>query len=184
MKKFTQVIFIALVAIICIILEVLQKLVIWDSTLVYNIKYTYKDAREVIKTVSKKIYWPEVIGACAAVFMCMAVYFYTKNAYSKFFISAFLSIIVISWSLLLDTRPVYQVTGNNKWSFYVIFLLCIMIVLFSSCSRGQCPTTDKKYFFRGVPSSKSLYKGYGRERKGWIVPYKYRKTSTNYGKLK
>ena len=36
---------------------------------------------------------------------------------------------------------------------------------------------------RGVPKSKSLYKGYGTRVK-YTVPYKYRKNVVNYGKLK
>ena len=183
MKNVLQILIMTIAFIACIILEVLQKMVIWDSTLKDNLKYTYHDYKATLASYSKKIYWPEVIGACAAVFMCMAVYFYTTKAYNKLFISAFLSIIVISWSLVLDTRPTYQVTGNNRWSFYVIFLLFVMIVLFSSCSQGQCPTTNKKYFYKGVPRPKPLYKGCASQ-KGYVVPNRYTKRIKGYGKLK
>lgn len=41
------------------------------------------------------------------------------------------------------------------------YTLIIVIVLFlTSCNRQSCPTTDKRYFTRGLPKSKPLYKGY------------------------
>lgn len=63
-----------------------------------------------------------------------------------------------------------------------LFTVC-MFFLFTSCSQGQCPTTNKRYFYRGVPKSKPLYKGY-RAQKGYIVPYKYTRKIPNYGKIK
>jgi hypothetical protein len=42
----------------------------------------------------------------------------------------------------------------------IIYLLIIISV--SSCATsGNCPTTNKKYFTKGVKGSKPLYKGYG-----------------------
>jgi hypothetical protein len=48
-------------------------------------------------------------------------------------------------------------------------ILCLIAFIFSSCAKGGCPTTDKRYFTRGVPKSKSLYKGYPSQRgnKSW-----------------
>jgi hypothetical protein len=182
MKNFTQIIFLTLVMAICVILELLQKIVIWDSTPIDNIRYTFKDYKEHCRPLARKIYWPNVFAAFAAIFGCITLFYYIKEDMSKMVLSGLTSILVICWSILLDTRPTYEVMGNNKWSLYVLFLLLIMIVLFSSCSRGQCPTTNKQYFMRGVPKSKSLYKGYKSVK--YSVPYKYRKTVVNYGKLK
>lgn len=45
-----------------------------------------------------------------------------------------------------------------------ILFLIVLSALFCSCSKGSCPSTDKKYFMRGVPKAKSLYKGYPSTR--------------------
>lgn len=182
MKKFIQIIILTLTMMLCVILELLQKLVIWDSTPIDNIRYTFKDYKEHCKPLAKKIYWPSVFGYVAGFFGGMVVYFYVKDNMTKQFLSGFACVLTFSWALLLDTRPTYEVMGNSKWLKYILFLLFVIIVLFSSCSVGQCPTTNKQYFMRGVPKSKSLYKGYGRVK--YTVPYKYRKNVVNYGKLK
>jgi hypothetical protein len=53
----------------------------------------------------------------------------------------------------------------------LIYLL--IIISFGSCSTSQrCPTTDKKYFFRGVKGSKALYNGrskVSKHNKMWAV---------------
>jgi hypothetical protein len=183
MKNALKILIMTLAFVLCVILEVLQKMVIWDSTLKENLKYTYRDYKATLASYSKKIYWPEVIGVFAGIFAVIAVYYSVVDNLTKTVISSIMSVVVISWALLLDTRPTYQVTGKNKWSIYVLFLLFVMIVLFSSCSQGQCPTTNKKYFYKGVPRPKPLYKGYGSQ-KGYVVPYKYRRNVPNYGKTK
>lgn len=183
MKNVLQILIMTIAFVICIILEVLQKMVIWDSTLMENLKYTYHDYKVTLASYSKKIYWPEVMGACAILFALMGWYFYITDATNKLIVSGIMSLVIITWSILLDARPTYQVTGNKKWSIYVLFLLFVMIVIFSSCSQGQCPTTNKKYFTNGVKAAKPLYRGY-RSQKGYIVPSKYRKGIVNYGKLK
>lgn len=51
----------------------------------------------------------------------------------------------------------------------LIYLL--IIISFGSCSVSQrCPTTDKKYFFRNVKPSRSIYKGYPAKKynTSWI----------------
>lgn len=41
----------------------------------------------------------------------------------------------------------------------------LVTIIFTSCARqGSCPTTDKRYFTRGVPKSQSLYKGYPSQK--------------------
>jgi hypothetical protein len=182
MKNFTQIIFLTLMMAICVILELLQKIVIWDSTPIDNIRYTFKDYKEDCRPLVRKIYWPNVFATFGAIFGCITLFYYIKEDVSKMILSGLTSILVLCWSILLDTRPTYEVMGNNKYSLYVLFLSLIMIILFSSCNRGQCPTTNKQYFMRGVPKSKSLYRGYGSVK--YSVPYKYRKTVVNYGKLK
>lgn len=183
MKNVLQILIMTIAFVICIILEVLQKMVIWDSTLRENLKYTYRDYKVTLASYSKKIYWPEVMGACAILFALMGWYFYITDATNKLIVSGIMSLVVITWSILLDARPTYQVTGNKKWSIYAIFLLFVMIILFSSCSQGQCPTTNKKYFYKGVPRPKPLYKGYASQ-KGYVVPNRYTKRIKGYGKLK
>ena len=183
MKNVFQILFLTIAFVLCSILEVLQKMVVWDSTLRENLKYTYHDYTSTVKSLAKKIYWPKVFGYFAVIFGLMMMYFYTKDNMPKQFLSGFACILTFSWAILLDTRPTYQVMGNNRLSIYLILMLFIIIAMFSSCSVGQCPTTNKNYFMRGVPKSKSLYKGYGTRVK-YTVPYKYRKTVVNYGKLK
>jgi hypothetical protein len=41
-----------------------------------------------------------------------------------------------------------------------VLMLLVIISVLMSCSKQSCPTTDKKYFTRGVKPSKPLYKGY------------------------
>lgn len=146
MKKFIQIIILTLVMMLCVILELLQKLVIWDSTPIYNIRYTFKDYKEHCKPLINKIYWPQVFGYFAVIFGLMVLYFYVKDNMTKQFLSGFACVLTFSWALLLDTRPTYEVMGNSKWLKYILFLLFIIIVLFSSCSVGQCPITNKQYF--------------------------------------
>lgn len=175
MKHILQISIMTIAFVLCVILEILQKVVIWDSTLKENLKYSYDDYMSTFKFYSKKIYWPEVMGAFAIWFALMGWYFYITDATNKLIVSGVMSLMVITWSILLDARPTYQVTGNKKWSIYAILLLFIIVVLASSCSSAKrCPTTDKKYFMRNVPKSKSLFKGYGTQ-KGYIVPYKKKK---------
>jgi hypothetical protein len=51
----------------------------------------------------------------------------------------------------------------------------LLVILFTSCTAQRCPTTDKRYFFKEVPKSKSLYSGYSRKRYN---------SSWTYGKYK
>ena len=183
MKNVFQILFLTLAFVLCSILEVLQKMVVWDSTLRENLKYTYHDYTSTVKSLAKKIYWPQVFGHFAIIFGLMVLYFYLRENMTNQFLSGFACVLTFSLALLLDTRPTYQVMGNNKLSLYLILMLFVIIALFSSCSVGQCLTTNKQYFMRGVPKSKSLYKVYGTRVK-YTVPYKYRKTVVNYGKLK
>ena len=183
MKRLIKIIMVTIVAFVIIVAELLQKLVIWNSTPISNIKHTYTHWKECCKPLAKKIYWPSVFGYVAGFFGGMVVYFYVKDSMVKQVLAGIACVLTFSWALLLDTRPTYQVMGNNKLSLYLILMLFVIIALFSSCSVGQCPTTNKQYFMRGVPKSKSLYKGYGTRVK-YTVPYKYRKNVVNYGKLK
>jgi hypothetical protein len=115
--------------------------------------------------------------------MIVAIYYYFIDNYLKLMISATISIMILTFAFVLDTYPTYQVTGGYKRFIHIGIILFVIIILFSSCSRGQCPTNNKNYFMRGVPKSKSLYKGY-RSQKAYIVPYKYRRKIPNYGKIK
>lgn len=40
-------------------------------------------------------------------------------------------------------------------------ILALLMLFLSSCyTAGKCPTTNKKYFYKGIKGSKPLYKGY------------------------
>lgn len=43
-------------------------------------------------------------------------------------------------------------------------LTALMLFLTSCYTAGKCPTTNKKYFYKGIKPSKPLYKGYGSKR--------------------
>lgn len=42
----------------------------------------------------------------------------------------------------------------------------VLLAMLTSCAttRSNCPTTNKKYFTKGVKQSKPLYKGYGARK--------------------
>ena len=173
MKKFLQSVALTLVVLLCIILEILTKAVKWNYPLHENMYLTIYDWKEHMKQTVKKIYWPEVFAYFASVFMLTAIYYHFVDNNLKVMIAALISVLILSFAFVLDTRPTYQVTGGYKRFIHIGIILLVIIVLFSSCSREQCPTTNKEYFMRGVPKSKSLYKGYGTRVK-YSVPYKYK----------
>lgn len=52
-----------------------------------------------------------------------------------------------------------------------------VVLLFFSCSTYQgikCPTTDKKYFTRGIKGSKPIYKGYGGKKHNYSSKKRYK----------
>jgi hypothetical protein len=183
MKKFLQSVVLILVFILAIILEILTKIVKWKHPLYKVISLTITRWRVEMRHIVKKIYWPEVFVYFASIFIIVAIYYHFINNDLKMMISAIISVMILCFAFVLDTRPTYQVTGGYKRFIHIGIILFVIIVLFSSCSRGQCPTTNKNYFMRGVPKSKPLYKGY-RSQKAYIVPYKYRRKVSNYGKIK
>jgi hypothetical protein len=41
----------------------------------------------------------------------------------------------------------------------------LIALIFTGCYvNGKCPTTNKRYFTKGIKQGKPLYKGYGRRR--------------------
>jgi hypothetical protein len=183
MKKFLQSVVLVLALILAIILEILTKVVKWKHPVYESISLTITEWKEQMRHIVKKIYWPEVFVYFASIFMIVAIYYYFIDNHLKLMISATISVMILSFAFVLDTRPTYQVTGGYKKFIHIGIILFVIIVLFSSCSRGQCPTTNKNYFMRAVPKSKPLYKGY-KSQKAYIVPYKYRRKISNYGKIK
>lgn len=52
---------------------------------------------------------------------------------------------------------------------YLFSIFCICICFTNCKTTGNCPTTDKNYFYRGIKKSKPLFKGYPANR-GYKLP--------------
>lgn len=43
-------------------------------------------------------------------------------------------------------------------------VVVLLIVVLFGCKTSECPTTNKKYFTKGVKTPKSLYSGYKSQK--------------------
>lgn len=185
MKNLLKILLLTIALVIASLLELLQKMVIWDSPLKENLTYGIRDYSSHVKYEYKLIYWPNVFLFTGFLFLLFSVTYYCTGNANKMIPTSILSLICMVTFIWLAQKPKWQVKGgNSSYGQYLLWFYIVAILIFlSSCSKGQCPTTNKSYFYKGVPKPKPLYKGY-RSNKGYIVPSKYRKGVINYGKLK
>jgi hypothetical protein len=70
------------------------------------------------------------------------------------------------------------------------FVAVALIMGFTACTnRMNCPTTNPRYFYQKMGVKKTPRMSTGKKRgsygnTAYVVPPKYRKGITNYGKLK